>query len=87
VRSLSVTDRKPASEPIYKLTQYLGPLCHVNERGIERGMTFTLAGVLKNDFVVSGSNVVVGPSGINSADCGTVAAPKTENITVTASQS
>jgi hypothetical protein len=50
-------------------------------------MTFTLAGVLKNDFVVSGSNVVVGPSGINSADCGTVAAPKTENITVTASQS
>jgi hypothetical protein len=44
-------------------------------------VTFSLTGGDTTDFAISGSNVVVGPNGIATADCG-----QTEAVTVTASQ-
>lgn len=43
--------------------------------------TFAITAGDSADFAISGSNVVVGPSGISAANCGT-----SQNITVSASQ-
>jgi hypothetical protein len=49
--------------------------------GDGNAVTYSLTGGDTTDFAVSGSNIVVGSSGIAAADCG-----KTETVAVSASQ-
>ena len=44
-------------------------------------VTYSLGGTPSGDFVISGTNLVVGPTGVAPANCG-----KVENVTINANQ-
>ena len=49
--------------------------------GNGNAITYTLGGTPTGDFVISGSNLIIGPNGVAPANCG-----KVEIVTITVSQ-